>query len=139
MQLQDAAPNDSNTNTDSGGGSDSGVPTDAGGQCSFVGSWQGTIAMGAFAGQTLRWSFTASTWTAGIASGSVQGTWSYTGTTLDVNDTSSMPATLACPAAERGRYTATFDGTCATVRLAAITEPCDGRRAYADGITLARQ
>lgn len=134
--------NDATPTSDSSGGSDSSnPPSDAGtgNNCSFVGAWQGTIAGGAFAGQTLRWTFAQGTWTAAIATGSVQGTWTYGGASLEVNDTSSMPAYLACPAADRGVYTVAFDATCATVHLTATTEPCDGRRAYADGITLTRQ
>jgi hypothetical protein len=135
---------DATPSSDSSGGSDSSAdagvaPQDAGAQCSFVGAWQGTIASGAFAGQMLQWTFAQGTWSASIASGSVQGTWSHSSSSLEVNDTGSTPAHLACPAADRGVYTAAFDGTCATVRLTATTEPCDGRRAYADGITLTRR
>lgn len=138
--------NDATPSADSSGGSDSSaipdaaaVPDASANSCSFVGAWQGTIASGSFAGQTLSWTFAQGTWTAAIATGSVQGTWSATGGNLEVNDTSSMPAYLACPASDRGVYAAVFDATCATVRLTATTEPCDGRRAYADGITLTRR
>ncbi|MBL8685092.1 MAG: hypothetical protein JNK05_38300 [Myxococcales bacterium] len=112
---------------------------DASGACTFVGAWQGTIAGGSFAGQSLQWTFEQSTWTAAISAGSIRGTWSLSGSALEVNDTSAMPAFLACPVADRGVYAVSFDPTCATVRLTTTTEPCDGRRAYADGITLTRR
>lgn len=125
----DATPTDARPESDA----------DASGSCSFVGAWQGTIAGGSFAGQSLQWTFEANTWSATIAVGNIRGTWSLSGTSLEVNDTSSMPTFLACPAADRGVYAVAFDATCATVRLTATTEPCDGRRAYADGITLTRR
>lgn len=135
-----ARPSDAGVSSDATpGDSGSMADADASGSCTFVGAWQGTIAGGSFAGQSLQWTFEQSTWTAAISAGSIRGTWALSGTALEVHDTSAMPAYLACPIADRGVYAVSFDPTCATVRLTATTEPCDGRRAYADGITLTRR
>ena len=117
-----------------------GTKKEAGAACSIVGSWKGAVPAGPYAGQTNVWQLKGDGTSLGtIGTNSVQGTWALAGTTLTVTDTSSVPASVACPAAQQGTYSTSFSTDCNTLTLHALNEPCDGRKVALDGFVPTRQ
>jgi len=108
--------------------------------CSLTGTWSGVVPGGPMAGQTNLWKFQADGATlATIGSTTINGTYSATGNTAKLKDTSSNPAYIACPPTDEGTYTLSFSADCNTVTFAKSSEPCPGREVAVDGYSGTRQ
>jgi hypothetical protein len=140
-----ACSDDSATRNDTGPAREAGALREGGGageagSCDLAAAWTGTIPGGTFAGQNLVWSLSpGGTWVATIAKGTINGTWQLSGSTFKVKDVSATPAYLACAATDEGAYALAFSADCKKVSLKLTSDPCDGRKAYLDGLSATRQ
>jgi hypothetical protein len=110
------------------------------GSCPLIGTWSGPVPGGPMAGQTNLWKFQANGITLStIGSVTINGTWSVTGNTAKLKDTSSNPGYIACPPTDEGTYTLSFSADCNTVTFTKSVEPCPGREVAVDGFSGTRQ
>jgi len=104
------------------------------GACPLAGTWKGPVPGGPFAGQTLTYALQAGGATSGaMGTASVLGTWEWISGVLTVADTSSTPASVACPAGQAGTYSVAFSADCTQATFTATDEPCEGRKVVLDG------
>jgi hypothetical protein len=116
---------------------DTGIDSSEAGGCSFVGTWTGTYSCSTMNGVGFSWAINADGTAAGTISGAgtVDQTWSLTGDTLSITDTSAG----ACSSATVGIYTIAFSASCNQATLTEIDDLCTGRGQCVGGLVIARQ
>jgi hypothetical protein len=116
---------------------DAGIDSGEAGGCSFVGTWTGTYSCSTMDGVGFSWAVNADGTAVGTIgdAGTVHQTWSITGNTLHITDTSGS----ACSSSTDGVYTVAFSASCNQATLTEVDDLCTGRGNCVGGLVCARQ
>ena len=111
------------------------------GPCSIVGDWNGVYPPGPypFSGTPLTFSFRADgTGESKSSRANSPVAWHMDGANLSFHGTTPPTTRFSCKVEDEGKYSLTFSADCSTVKFGLVSDPCAGRAATANNMSLTR-
>ena len=114
-------------------------PPDAIEGCGLPSIWSGPVAGGPLAGRAATTIVhPGHAWSTVVDTIAISSTWAVRKGELVLTDLSSVPAPVACNPGQEGVYAVDFVPDCTSFTMKAVSDPCPGRHATLNGITLKR-